>query len=66
MICVSILRVPFLSIPVAIPADKSGATDAPELFENMPITLQVVGRPFEDEELISVTEVLDDLMNYVP
>ncbi|OJJ65690.1 hypothetical protein ASPBRDRAFT_49586 [Aspergillus brasiliensis CBS 101740] len=33
----------------------------PELFTNQPSTIQIVGRPFEDEELIRTSYILDDL-----
>jgi len=36
-------------------------TDDPDLFVDQPVCIQVVGRPFEDEELISVTTVIDRL-----
>jgi len=35
--------------------------DNPEMFMNQPSTIQVVGRPFEDEETIRVASTLDDL-----
>ncbi|KAM0539863.1 hypothetical protein ACHAO7_011759 [Fusarium culmorum] len=34
----------------------------PELFSSQPSTIQVVGRPFQDEELIKVSSVMDDLL----
>lgn len=36
--------------------------DDPNLFSTQPSTAQVVGRPFEDEELIQVAAVLDKLL----
>ncbi|KAK5807545.1 hypothetical protein VI817_001803 [Penicillium citrinum] len=33
----------------------------PEMFMNQPSTIQIVGRPFEDEEIIRVASILDDL-----
>ncbi|KAH7000751.1 amidase signature domain-containing protein [Ilyonectria destructans] len=33
----------------------------PKLFANQPSTIQIVGRPFEDEEAIQVASVLDNL-----
>ncbi|KAL4962035.1 amidase signature domain-containing protein [Aspergillus stella-maris] len=35
----------------------------PVRWSNMPVCLQVVGRPFDDEELIAVTEVVDQVVN---
>jgi amidase len=35
--------------------------DDPSRFANQPITIQVVGRPFEDEELVQVSSTLDAL-----
>ncbi|KAF5594934.1 aconitate hydratase 1 [Fusarium pseudocircinatum] len=35
----------------------------PNLFENQAICIQVVGRPFQDEELIQVTSTLDALLH---
>jgi amidase len=37
--------------------------DDPTLFQNQPVCIQVVGRPFEDEELIRVTEEVDEIVN---
>lgn len=37
--------------------------DDPKLFANQPLCLQVVGRPFQDEEVIAVTEALDLILN---
>ncbi|KAG5656005.1 hypothetical protein KAF25_001575 [Fusarium avenaceum] len=34
----------------------------PELFSSQPSTIQVVGRPFQDEELIQVSSVMDGLL----
>ncbi|OAP53724.1 hypothetical protein AYL99_12096 [Fonsecaea erecta] len=35
----------------------------PKLWENLPVTVQVVGQQYEDEELIAVTECLDKVCN---
>ncbi|EXJ89088.1 hypothetical protein A1O3_02152 [Capronia epimyces CBS 606.96] len=35
----------------------------PKLFAAQPVCLQIVGRPFQDEELVSVTEVIDNVLN---
>ncbi|KAF9885893.1 hypothetical protein FE257_012273 [Aspergillus nanangensis] len=35
----------------------------PSLFKNQPVTIQVVGRPFDDEELIEATGIIDELLN---
>ncbi|KAI1622023.1 amidase signature domain-containing protein [Exophiala viscosa] len=35
----------------------------PELFANQPVCLQVVGRPFQDEEIVAVAEVFDGVVN---
>jgi amidase len=37
--------------------------DDPELFAAQPVCLQVMGRPFQDEEVIAVMEVLDQILN---
>lgn len=37
--------------------------DDPTRWKNQPVTLQIVGRPFDDEELIEVTEVVDRVVN---
>ncbi|KAM0354996.1 hypothetical protein ACHAPU_000842 [Fusarium lateritium] len=34
----------------------------PELFSHQPSTVQIVGRPFEDEDLIQVASILDTLL----
>ncbi|KAL9564642.1 hypothetical protein ACKAV7_011094 [Fusarium commune] len=45
------------------PYDKPNhETYDPSLFENQAISIQVVGRPFEDEELIQVSSTLDALL----
>jgi amidase len=36
--------------------------DRPDLFASQPSTIQVVGRPFQDEELIQVSSVMDGLL----
>uniref|UniRef100_A0A8H7N5D9 Amidase domain-containing protein n=1 Tax=Bionectria ochroleuca TaxID=29856 RepID=A0A8H7N5D9_BIOOC len=35
----------------------------PDLWSNQPVTIQIVARPFDDEELLSVTEVVDHVVN---
>jgi len=35
----------------------------PELFSSQPVSLQIVGFPYKDEELIAVSEVLDRVVN---
>ncbi|CAH0051081.1 unnamed protein product [Clonostachys solani] len=35
----------------------------PDLWSNQPVTIQIVARPFDDEELLSVTEVVDRVIN---
>ncbi|KAF4445805.1 hypothetical protein F53441_10450 [Fusarium austroafricanum] len=35
----------------------------PDMFTNIPSTIQVVGRPFEDEELIQTSSVIDKLFH---
>jgi len=37
--------------------------DDPELWKNQPVTLQIVGRPCQDEELIAVTQSIDRICN---
>jgi amidase len=37
--------------------------DHPKTFMGMPMTVQIVGRPFDDEELIEVTAVIDSVVN---
>ncbi|KAK7216282.1 hypothetical protein V2G26_004285 [Clonostachys chloroleuca] len=37
----------------------------PNLFSNQPSTIQIVGRPFEDEELIRVASTLDTLLRSI-
>lgn len=39
--------------------------DDAKLWANMPVTVQIVRRQYEDEELIAVTEVLDTVVNGV-
>ncbi|KAJ4302714.1 hypothetical protein N0V90_001604 [Kalmusia sp. IMI 367209] len=38
----------------------------PRLWKNQPVTLQIIGRPFDDEELIRTTEIIDDIVNNPP
>ena len=38
-------------------------TDDPELWKTQPMTLQFVGRPYRDENLIAVCEKIDELIN---
>ncbi|KAF5009274.1 hypothetical protein FDECE_4486 [Fusarium decemcellulare] len=35
----------------------------PTRWANQPVTLQIIGRPFDDEELIAATEVVDRVVN---
>jgi amidase len=37
--------------------------DDPEMFAAQPVCLQVVGRPFQDEEVVAVMEALDPILN---
>ena len=37
--------------------------DDPELFSTQPVCLQVVGYPYQDEELVAVSEILDQVVN---
>lgn len=37
--------------------------DDPELFSSQPVCLQIVGRPFQDEEVVAVTDVVDRVIN---
>jgi len=39
------------------------STDDPVLFQNQPVTIQIVGRPFEDEELLASAGVVDEVLN---
>lgn len=48
----------FLSLAVIGKLIKD-ATDDPELWHNAPISLQLVGRQFEDERLLAVGAVVD-------
>jgi amidase len=49
----------------ALPVDTNlfNITDNPALFSNQPLTIQVVARPFEDEELIQTASVIDSLLS---
>ena len=46
----------FVNSPLILPDD-------PKLFGAQPVCLQVIGRPFQDEELISAMEALDLILN---
>lgn len=37
--------------------------DDPDMYSNIPTTIQVVGRPFEDEELIRTSSAIDKLFH---
>lgn len=37
--------------------------DDPELWHNGPISLQLIGRQFEDERLLAVSAVVDEIVN---
>lgn len=39
------------------------ARDNPELWSNMPVALQLVARPFDDERLMGATAALDAVIN---
>ena len=45
--------------------DFQPSTDNPGLFSSQPSTLQVVGRPFEDEEVIRAGLVIDRVLKAV-
>lgn len=34
-------------------------TDDPHLFSNQPTSIQIIGRPFDDEELIEISWLVD-------
>jgi amidase len=38
------------------------SADDPSLFIDQPSTIQVVGRPFDDEELIEVSAAIDTIL----
>lgn len=44
-------------------ADFSIYTDDPELYRNQPVCIQVVGRPFQDEEVVANMEAIDLVVN---
>lgn len=37
--------------------------DDAELWSNMPVAIQIVARPFDDEELLATTKVIDKVIN---
>jgi Asp-tRNA(Asn)/Glu-tRNA(Gln) amidotransferase A subunit family amidase len=37
--------------------------DDPELFHNAPVSLQLVGRPFQDEKLLACAAIVDEVVN---
>lgn len=39
-----------------------GNVDDAKLFIDQPATVQIVGRPFDDETLLEVTQALDDIV----
>lgn len=40
-----------------------GAPDDPEPWKTQPMTLQIVGRPYKDEELIATVQSIDHIVN---
>lgn len=44
-------------------AADSTLTDDPELWHNAPISLQLVGKQFEDERLLAVAAAVDEAVN---
>lgn len=45
---------------ISCTADR--AADSPELCANAPVALQVIGRRYEDEALISSAQIVDDAL----
>ena len=43
----------------------SRTLDDPDLWHNAPISLQLVGRQFEDEKLLAVGAIVDEIVNGV-
>lgn len=43
----------------------SRVSDDPALWHNAPISLQLVGRQFEDEKLLAIAAVVDEAVNGV-
>jgi amidase len=39
------------------------SVDDPNLWQGQPVTLQVVGRPYKDEDLIAVCEAIEQIIN---
>jgi Asp-tRNA(Asn)/Glu-tRNA(Gln) amidotransferase A subunit family amidase len=37
--------------------------DDVEKWKNQPVTLQIVARPYQDEELIAISEIIDNVCN---
>jgi amidase len=50
-------------IVIVLLLTTAACTDDPELWKNQPITIQLVGPQFSDEELIAVSEVVDQVCN---
>ena len=51
--CVSLLRLEVTAVILICDLDD------PVLFSNQPTAIQVVARPFDDEELIEISSVID-------
>jgi hypothetical protein len=45
------------------PADVVRAIDDPKLFPGQPICLRIMGRPFQDEKVVAVTDIIDRIIN---
>ena len=44
--------------PLGLHADERSAADDPELFDGLPVGLQLIGRTLEEEGVIAMTEVV--------
>lgn len=53
----------YVSLSVMILNANLDGLDDPELFHNAPVSLQLVGRPFQDEKLLACVAIVDKVVN---
>lgn len=50
-------------LPQSLETANNRTKDDPEIWKDMPVCIQVAGRPYTDEALIAMSELVDEVVN---
>jgi Asp-tRNA(Asn)/Glu-tRNA(Gln) amidotransferase A subunit family amidase len=53
----------YVSLSVMVLNANLDVLDDPGLFHNAPVSLQLIGRPFQDEKLLACAAIVDKVVN---